>query len=79
LPGQSDDWRDKVFVSQVAHKAFVSVNEQGTAAAMARSIGGPFTPTFKADRPFVFLLRDGKTGTVLFVGRLAAAGRLNFG
>jgi serpin B len=72
----SDDWRDKVFVSQVVHKAFVDVNEEGTeaaaatAAAMARSIGGPFTPTFRADRPFVFLIRDSKTGTVLFIGRV---------
>jgi serpin B len=54
----------------------VDVNEEGTeaaaatATAMARSIGGPFTPTFRADRPFVFLIRDGKTGTVLFVGRV---------
>ena len=72
----SDDWRNKLHVSRVVPKAFVDVNEDGTeaaaatAAAMARSLGGPFTPTLKADRPFVFLIRDGKTGTLLFVGRL---------
>ena len=30
----------------------------------------PFTPTFKADRPFLFLIRDVKTASVLFVGRM---------
>ncbi len=30
----------------------------------------PFTPTFKADRPFVFLIRDRKSGAVLFLGRV---------
>ena len=30
----------------------------------------PFTPSFRADRPFVFLIRDRTTGTILFLGRM---------
>jgi serine protease inhibitor len=32
----------------------------------------PFTPTFKADRPFLFLVREAETGSVLFMGRMTA-------
>jgi serpin B len=77
----SSDPLQKLYVSKVLHKAFVEVNEKGTEAAAATAvpmgvktaapITVPFTPVFKADRPFVFLIRDVKTGTILFVGRLA--------
>jgi serine protease inhibitor len=73
----------KLFVSQVVHKAFVEVNEKGTEAAAATAVvmapgaaphfgpaQEPFTPTFKADRPFLFLIRDTKTDTILFIGRV---------
>lgn len=30
----------------------------------------PFTPTFRADRPFIYLIRDSVSGTVLFLGRM---------
>ena len=76
----SDDPRLRLYISKVLHKAFVEVNEKGTEAAaatavmmmMARSapITLPFIPTFKADRPFLFLIRDIKTGSVLFIGRM---------
>ena len=76
----SRDPRDKLCISKVLHKAFVEVNEKGTEAAAATAVmlamGGamprdvPFTPTFKADRPFVFVIRDCATGGVLFVGRM---------
>ncbi len=77
----STDPLQKLYVSKVLHKAFVEVNERGTEAAAATAVSMavgaaapimvPFTPVFKADRPFVFLIRDVKTGTILFVGRLA--------
>jgi len=71
---------DQLFIGKVIHKAFVEVNEKGTEAAAATAVmmvgatampmDVPFTPTFKADRPFIFLIRDTKTGAVLFVGRM---------
>jgi serine protease inhibitor len=75
------DSREKLFVGRVVQKAFVEVNEQGTEAAavtaveMAVSLAAapvalPFTPTFKADRPFLFLIRDRRSGAVLFLGRV---------
>ncbi len=67
---------EKMYLSNVLHKAFVEVNEEGTEAAGATGVKGKskgivrFTPTFKADKPFVFLIRDQKTGAVLFLGRV---------
>ncbi len=65
-------------ISAVIHKAFVDVNEEGTEAAAATgvvvgttSIAQPPTPRyFKADHPFLYMIRDQKTGSVLFLGRL---------
>lgn len=77
---ESADPAEKLYVSAVLHKAFVEVNEKGTEAAAATAISAlagaappidvPFTPVFKADHPFVFLIRDVKTGSILFLGRL---------
>jgi serpin B len=65
-----------LFISAVVHKAYVDVNEEGTEAAAATgvtmkltSIGTP-PPVFKADHPFIFLIRDNQTGSILFLGRL---------
>lgn len=62
-----------VFVSAVAHKAFVEVGEEGTEAAAATAVvmgadSGP--PSFYANRPFLILIRDTKRGTILFMGRV---------
>jgi serine protease inhibitor len=69
----------RLYITQVFHKAFVEVNEKGTEAAaatavlMARTtsipVMVPFTPTFNADRPFLFLIRERNTGSILFMGR----------
>lgn len=72
LPPEERLWIDKVI-----HKAFVDVNEEGTEAAAVtvvtmKSAPSPPPPTpviFRADRPFVYLIRDTKNGTVLFLGR----------
>lgn len=65
-----------LFVSDVFHKAFVQVDETGTEAAAATGVvvatrAMAQEKAFKADHPFVFAIRDAKTGRVLFVGRVA--------
>jgi serpin B len=68
---------EKLFISKVIHQAFVDVNEVGTEAAAATAVvltreAAPEKPaTFRADHPFLFLLRDNRTGSVLFLGRLS--------
>jgi serpin B len=62
-----------LFISDVVHKAFVDVNEQGTEAAAATGVvvdAKSAPPAFVADHPFVFLIRDNRNGSVLFLGRL---------
>jgi serine protease inhibitor len=76
----SADPMQQLYITQVMHKAFVEVNEKGTEAAAATGmtmvmsvripVTKPFVPTFRADRPFLFLIRDRVTGSILFVGRL---------
>ncbi|XP_062579473.1 serpin B6-like [Saccostrea cucullata] len=64
-------------VSDVIHKAFVEVNEEGTeaAAVMVHMIStscdsvSDLPVIFKADHPFLFLIREDSTGSVLFIGR----------
>lgn len=62
-------------ISQVAHKAFIDVSEEGTEAAAATGIAVSLTAyaqpvAFHADHPFLFLIRDTKSGAILFAGRL---------
>jgi serpin B len=66
-----------LYISQVVHKAYVDVNEEGTEAAAATGVAMRLTampsppPVFRADRPFLFLIKDTKTGAILFMGRVA--------
>ena len=69
-----DGARD-LFVSAVVHKAYVDVNEEGTEAAAATGGVVGLTafrppPVFRADHPFLFLIRDNHSGGVLFLGRV---------
>jgi serpin B len=70
------DGAGRLFISDVLHKAFVSVNEEGTEAAAATAVimaltAAPAEPIrVSIDRPFIFLIRDLQTGAVLFVGRV---------
>jgi serpin B len=75
MSSQSD-----LHISDVVHKAFVSVDEAGTEAAAASGVivGTTSMPletvTVTLDRPFVFLIRDIQTGTILFIGRVMNPG-----
>jgi serpin B len=71
-----------LFISAVIHKAFVDVNEEGTEAAAATGIimeptSAPFEelkepPVFRADHPFVFMIRDNRNGAIMFLGRITS-------
>ena len=75
--GLADVEPGALFITGVFHKAYVEVNEQGTEAAAATGVAVAATsmpldppPTFIADRPFVFVIRQNDTGAILFVGRV---------
>lgn len=60
-------------ISQVKHKTFLEVNEEGTEAAAVTSVGIVTTSLPQAvmvDRPFLFLIREKSTGTILFIGQV---------
>jgi serpin B len=62
-------------ISRVLHKTFVEVNEEGTEAAAVTAVEVELTSvgpgnTLKIDKPFLFAIREVKTGTVLFIGRV---------
>ncbi len=65
-----------LFIAEILHKAFVSVDEAGTEAAAATAVmmalsAAPEEPVeVPVDRPFVLLVRDIETGAILFVGRV---------
>jgi serpin B len=67
-----------LFISDVVHKAFVAVDAEGTEAAAATAVIMKLTSAavieepilIKLDRPFLFLIHDNDTGTILFIGRV---------
>ena len=68
---------NSLFIGQVVHKAYVDVNEEGTEAAAATAVvmsfggmGPPHFPVFRADHPFLFLIQETSTGSILFLGRV---------
>ena len=68
---------EQLFISQVVHKTFLRVDEKGTEAGAATAVeiqaeSSAEPPTFRADHPFLVLIRDKATGAVLFLGRIAA-------
>lgn len=80
VPGEANfsgmNGRKDLFISAAVHKAFVDVNEEGTEAAAATGIvvgvlSAPLEPkVFKADHPFIFMIRDNRTSSILFMGRV---------
>ena len=65
-----------LFIQDVVHKAFVSVDESGTEAAAATAVivgltAAPAEPvTVTIDRPYIFFIRDIPTDSIIFVGRV---------
>jgi serpin B len=69
--------RDDLYISSVRQKTFVEVNEEGTEAAAATSVGISVTsapPAVIVDRPFIVAIRERLSGTLLFIGRIGAPG-----
>ena len=65
----------QLYVSLVKQKTFVDVNEDGTEAAAVTNVGIsvtslPVRRPFVVDRPFVFVLRERLSGTILFMGKI---------
>lgn len=64
---------DDLHISEVAHKTFLSVDEEGTEAGAATSVGVSLTsapPTVRVDRPFLLAIREQHSGTLLFIGQV---------
>jgi serpin B len=67
--------KGRLYISQIKHKAFVEVNEEGTEAAAATAVEMATKsfrqdPVFRADHPFLCLIRDNQSGSILFMGRI---------
>ncbi|MFQ5649954.1 MAG: serpin family protein [bacterium] len=80
IPHQADfskmyTGRDDLYIDEVKHKTFIEVNEEGTEAAAVTSVGigvtsVPLSVTMRLDRPFVFMIHEHQSQTILFVGKL---------
>uniref|UniRef100_A0A8C2M0B8 Antithrombin-III n=1 Tax=Cricetulus griseus TaxID=10029 RepID=A0A8C2M0B8_CRIGR len=77
LPGIVAEGRNDLYVSDAFHKAFLEVNEEGSEAAASTAVviaGRSLNPnrvTFKANRPFLVLIREVALNTIIFMGRVA--------
>src|SRR5438309_11339100 len=79
INGRQAPSQEALFISRVLHKAFVEVNEEGTEAAAATAINMTLgmavslsnrVPVCRADHPFLFAVRDRKSGTILLLRRV---------
>jgi len=64
-----------LYISRVIHQTFIDVQEEGTEAAAAtivelRETSAPATPVFKADRPFLYVIRENSTAAIIFMGKV---------
>ena len=70
--------KKELYITDALHKAFIDVDELGTEAAAATAVSVGVTsirppkvvPEFRADHPFIYIIRDNKTKSILFMGRL---------
>jgi serpin B len=84
-PARADFYRiadvrpERLFISRVEQKTFLEVNEEGTEAAAATGVGigvtsAPQVVHLVVNRPFLFAIREPRTGTVVFLGLINALG-----
>jgi len=82
-PGRANFHRinatEQLYISNVLQKAYVGVDEEGTEAAAVtvveiRVTSVPTIPVFRADRPFLFVIREHETGAILFIGKVKGEG-----
>jgi serpin B len=74
--------KKELYITDAVHKAYIDVDEIGTEAAAATAVSVGVTsilppeivPEFRADHPFLFLIKDNKTESILFLGRLTRPG-----
>ncbi len=64
-----------IWIDTVKHKTFVEVNEEGTEAAAVTSVEGTLGPgpsgfRMRVNRPFVFMIRENQSQTILFIGKI---------
>jgi len=64
-----------IYISRVIHQTFIDVQEEGTEAAAAtivelREVSMPTPLIFRADRPFIYLIKENSTGAILFIGKV---------
>jgi serpin B len=63
-----------IWIKDIFHKAFIEVNEEGTEAAAGTAVvitkSIELTPVFRADHPFIFIIKDNRSGSILFMGRV---------
>jgi len=64
-----------IFISRVIHQTFIDVNEEGTEAAAAtivemRYTAAPEITQFRADKPFLYMIKENSTGALLFMGKV---------
>jgi serpin B len=62
-----------LFIDKVKQKTYVDINEEGTEAAAVTSVGISLTslpPQLRVDRPYIFVIRERLSGTILFMGKI---------
>lgn len=69
------DGTNNLYISDVLHKAYIDVYEEGTEAAaatvvMMQTLSAPMYVTFRADHPFIFIIQEKETGNILFMGKV---------
>jgi serpin B len=76
--GMANVEKGVLYIGDIFHKAFVEVNEEGTEAAAATGEALMHTDSesvfFQADHPFIFVIKDNTTNTILFMGRVSDPG-----